>query len=66
MPRYEQVSGAVFALIALAQLTRALLRLPAEVGTFGIPVWWSYVAFAATGTLAIWALRTARQAGERR
>ena len=30
MPRYENVSGVVFALIALAQLMRAILRLPVQ------------------------------------
>jgi hypothetical protein len=59
MPRYEQVSGALFGLIAIAQLTRAVLRLPAQVGTFSIPVWFSFVAFGITGGLAIWAFQSA-------
>jgi hypothetical protein len=63
MRRYEQVSGALFALIAIAQLTRALLALPAQVGTFTIPVWFSFVAFVVTGTLSIWAFRASRGAG---
>ena len=62
MRRYEQVSGALFALMAIAQLTRALLALPAQVGTFTIPVWASFVAFVVTGTLAIWAFRASRGA----
>ena len=62
MPRYEQVSGTLFALIAMAQLTRALLRLPAQVGTFTIPVWFSFLAFAVTAGLAIWAFRAPRSA----
>jgi hypothetical protein len=60
MARYEQVSGALFSLIAIAQLLRAVLRLPAQVGTFAIPVWFSFVAFAITGGLAIWGFRSAR------
>ena len=60
MVRYEHVSGAVFALIALAQLTRALRGLPAHVGTLTIPVWWSFLAFAVTTGLAVWAFRTAK------
>jgi hypothetical protein len=62
MRRYGQVSGALFALIAIAQLTRALLALPAQVGTFNIPVWFSFVAFVVAGTLAIWAFRASRGA----
>lgn len=60
MARYEQVSGGLFALIAVAQLARALLRLPAQVGTLTIPVWFSFVAFVVTAGLAIWAFRTPR------
>ncbi|MBI4502452.1 MAG: hypothetical protein HY700_14990 [Gemmatimonadetes bacterium] len=60
MPRYEHVSGLLFSLIALAQLSRALLRLPAQVGAFTIPVWFSFLAFAVTAGLAIWAFRTAK------
>jgi hypothetical protein len=59
--RYEQISGLLFAVIALAQLTRALLRLPAEIDGYAIPIWVSVVAFLVTGTLAIWAFRSARR-----
>ena len=62
MRRYQQVSGALFTLMALAQLTRALLGLPAQVGSFSIPIWFSIVAFLITGSLAIWAFRDSRGA----
>ena len=57
MRRYQQVSGTLFALIALAQLLRSILGLPAQVGSFAIPIWFSIVAFLVTGSLAIWAFR---------
>ena len=60
--RYEQVSGVIFTFIALAQLTRSILGLPAQVGGVAIPIWFSIVAFLVTGTLAIWAFRAARGA----
>jgi hypothetical protein len=60
MRRYEQVSGALFGLIALAQLTRVILRLPARVGAISIPVWFSGVAFLVTASLAVWAFRAGR------
>ncbi|HEY5544655.1 MAG TPA: hypothetical protein VIK50_01260 [Gemmatimonadaceae bacterium] len=62
MRRYEQISGTLFTLIALAQLSRFVLRLPAHVGTFSIPVWFSFIAFLVTGSLAIWAFRVSRGA----
>jgi hypothetical protein len=58
MPRYEYVSGALFAVIALGQLTRAMLGLPVQIGTVGIPVWVSFIAFAISAGLAIWGFRT--------
>jgi hypothetical protein len=60
MRRYEQISGLLFTLIAIAQLSRVLLRLPAQVGTFSIPVWFSFIAFLVTGSLAIWAFRVSK------
>ena len=63
MPRYEWVSGTLFALIAVAQLCRAVLGLPAEVGGKAIPIWLSYVAFAVTAALAVWAIRSAKRTG---
>jgi hypothetical protein len=62
LPRYESVSGTVFSLVAVAQLVRATLALPAQVGGVTIPVWLSFIAFAVTGSLAIWAFRSARSA----
>lgn len=61
MIRYEHVSGLLFALIAVAQLICAMRGLPAQVGTFAIPVWWSLLAFAVTAGLAGWALRVAKR-----
>jgi hypothetical protein len=58
MPRYENVSGVFFMLIALAQLIRAILQLPVQVGGLMIPVWCSFVAAGLTGALAIWAFRS--------
>lgn len=62
MRRYEQVSGALFALIALAQLTRSLLGLPIQVGAVAIPIWPSVIAFLVTGALSIWAFRASAHA----
>ena len=57
MSRYQMVSGTVFAVVSALQLARALAGWPAQVGTFEIPVWASYIAFAVTAGLAAWACR---------
>ncbi len=62
MRRYEQISGALFTLMAIAQLTRSVLDLPVQVATVSVPVWASVLAFLVTGSLAIWAFRSLRGA----
>jgi hypothetical protein len=59
MRRYELVSGIIFSIIALGQLTRTLLGWPVQVDLFTVPVWVSGVAFVITATLAVWAFRSA-------
>lgn len=59
MRSYGLVSGFVFAIIALAQLTRALLGWPARVDGFFIPIWVSGVAFVITAGLSVWGIRSA-------
>jgi hypothetical protein len=62
MRRYEQVSGAFFSLLAIVQLTRAVVGWPVQVATISVPVWASVVAFLITGSFAIWAFRASRGA----
>lgn len=62
MRRYEQVSGVVFALVAIAQLTRAVLGWPLQIATITVPVWPSVIAFLVTASLAIWGFRSAKTA----
>lgn len=62
MRRYEQISGTLFALVALAQLTRSILGWPVQIASVSIPVWVSVVALVVTGSMAIWGFRAARGA----
>lgn len=59
MRRYELVSGIFFTILALAQLTRAVLGWPVQVAGFTVPIWVSGVAFLIAGSLAMWAFRSA-------
>ena len=64
MRRYELVSGVVFALLALAQLTRTVLGWPVHVAGMSVPVSASALACLLAGALALWAFRSAtRHAG---
>jgi hypothetical protein len=58
---YELVSGGVFGAIAALQATRAILKVPAQVGSREVPVWASWVAMVAGGSLCAWAFRAARK-----
>jgi hypothetical protein len=58
--RYELVSGIIFTVMAIAQLTRTVLGWPVQVDLFTVPVWLSGVAFLITGGMAIWAFRSGR------
>ena len=55
---YILVSGLVFGVVALAQASRALMQLPAQVGSFEVPVWASWVAAVVAGSLCVWAFRS--------
>ena len=60
MRRYELVSGIIFTIVAIVQLTRTVFGWPVQVDLFTVPVWLSGVAFLITGDMAIWAFRSAR------
>jgi hypothetical protein len=55
---YIVVSGAIFGLVALLQVCRALLQLPVRIGSFEVPVWASWIAAVVTGGLCVWAFRS--------
>jgi hypothetical protein len=60
MRRYELVSGIIFTVMAVAQLTRTVLGWPVQVDLFTVPVWLSGIAFLITAGMAIWAFRSAK------
>jgi hypothetical protein len=62
MRRYVQVSGVFFCLLAVVQLTRAVLRWPVQVDGIVVPVWASGLAFLIASTFAVWAFRAVKGA----
>jgi hypothetical protein len=54
---YRTVSGVFFGLIALGHGMRAVLQVPAQLGTTAIPIWGSWVAVVVAGGLCLWAFR---------
>jgi len=58
MRRYELVSGTIFAIVSLVQLTRILMGWPVQIDLFTVPIWFSGIAFIVAGGLSIWAFRS--------
>ena len=52
---YVVVSGLIFGFVALAQLLRAVMQVPVQIGSAEIPVWASWVALVVAGSLCAWA-----------
>jgi hypothetical protein len=57
---YRLVSGIVFGLVAILQAVRAFSEWPVQIGSFAVPVSFSWVAFVVAGALSVWAFRSQR------
>ena len=56
--KYVVVSGAIFGVVAVLQVVRALNQWPVHVGILEIPVWASWIAMLVAGGLCAWAFRS--------
>jgi len=56
--KYVVVSGALFGMVAVLQLVRALGRWPVHIGTLEMPVWASWIAAVVAGSFCAWAFRS--------
>jgi hypothetical protein len=57
---YARLAGAIFVIIALLQLARAVAGWPIAVGGMPIPIWPSWIAFVVAGLLAWLGFRASR------
>lgn len=57
MKAYLGISGAIFGLIALLHVLRLVLDWPAQIGSWTVPFWISWVAILLSGGLCVWAFR---------
>ena len=55
---YVLVSGLIFAVVALAQVARAITQIPVLIGTFEVPIVASWVAAAVASGLCFWAFKS--------
>jgi len=54
--RYLVISAAVFAVVAIAHLTRAIEAWPITIGPWSVPVGVSWLGAIAAGALSAWAI----------
>lgn len=57
MKAYLGVSGVIFANVALLHFLRLLLDWPAQIGTWSVPSWLSWVSIIVAGGLCVWAFQ---------
>jgi len=57
MKNYIAISGSIFAIVAFAHLLRIVDEWVVTVNGQVVPMYISYLAFVATGLLAVWAFR---------
>ncbi|HWF64249.1 MAG TPA: hypothetical protein VN685_06535 [Rhizomicrobium sp.] len=59
---YLTLASAIFALVALAHLVRALLNWPISIDGWIVPVWLSWLAFVVAGALSWFGWNLAKRA----
>ena len=57
MRTYLQITGVVFAVVALLHVTRLVLDWPVQAAGWTVPMWLSWIGIAVAGALSIWAFR---------
>ena len=57
MRAYIQITGVVFAVVALTHVFRLVFDWPAQVAGWAVPTWVSWAAVLVAGALSIWAFR---------
>ena len=60
--RFLQVAGAVFVLVALAHLLRAVMGWPIVIAGWIVPMWLSWLAFVVAAALGYFGLTLAKRA----
>ena len=61
LQRYLVITAAVFAVVAIAHLTRALEAWPITIGPWSVPVELSWLGAIAAGALSAWAILLLRE-----
>jgi hypothetical protein len=59
---YLRLAGAIFALVALAHLVRAVMDWPILIAGWIVPIWLSWLAFVIAGALGYVGMTLARRA----
>ena len=66
MRAYLQISGVIFGVIGFLHVLRLLFDWSAQVAGWAVPLWISWLAIFAAGTLSFWAFHLLGRAGPSR
>jgi hypothetical protein len=58
---YLTLAGAIFALVSLAHLLRAVMGWPVVIAGWAVPMWLSWVAFVGAGVLGYFGLNLGKK-----
>ena len=64
MRTYIQITGVVFAIVALAHVVRLVLDWPVQMAGWVVPIWISWIGILVAGALCVWAFRVVGRARE--
>ncbi|HXH64615.1 MAG TPA: hypothetical protein VNH42_03780 [Mariprofundaceae bacterium] len=56
---YLQITGFIFGVVAFGHALRLILHWPVQLAGWIVPMWLSWVAILAAGSLCLWAFRLA-------
>lgn len=55
-----KLASVIFGIVALLHLIRAVFSLPAAIGNFNVPVYFSYIAFVVAAFLSWWMFKISK------
>jgi hypothetical protein len=58
---YLTLAGAIFAMVSLAHLLRAVMGWPVIIAGWAVPMWLSWAAFVGAGVLGVFGLTLSRR-----
>ncbi|MBI3999895.1 MAG: hypothetical protein HY351_04695 [Candidatus Omnitrophica bacterium] len=56
--RALNVAGIIFLLVSISHLVRLIFKIPVVIGSFTVPVWYSFSGFVVAFLLSLWMFKS--------